>query len=115
MLGPLALAAGCDTFVTATPINPSPRPLTRRGFESVPVFTSGPPSRPHVDVALLEVEQTHDFNYQGTDLMIQRLREEAGTMACDAVVLGGMGERGSDAEIFAAGSTTMHATCIVYK
>jgi hypothetical protein len=111
----LLAAAGCGTFVTATPLNPPPRPLTPRGFESIQVYSSAPPSRPYIDVALLEVEQTHDLNQQGTDLMIQRLREQAGTMGCDAVVIGGMRERGRETNAFDSGSTTLHATCIVYK
>ena len=108
------LLAGCGTFVTETALNPAPRPLYARGYESVEVFSSAPPARAHVDIALLEVEQTHDLNQQGTDLMVQRLRERAGAMGCDAVVLGGMRERGGDGHLD-SGSTTLHATCIVYK
>jgi hypothetical protein len=109
------LVIGCGTFVTETPLNPAPRLLNPRGFESVEVFSSAPPARAHVDVALLEVEQTHDLNQQGTDLMIQRLRERAGAIGCDAVVIGGMRERGNSTELFDSGSTTLHATCIVYN
>ena len=114
VFGLSVVLVGCGTFVTETLINPPPRPLTPRGYESVQVFSSTPPKRPYVDVALMEVEQTHDLNVRGTDLMIQRLRERAGTIGCDAVVIGGMRERGSDTKVFDSGSTTLHATCIVY-
>ncbi|HET6284965.1 MAG TPA: hypothetical protein VFH73_28670 [Polyangia bacterium] len=114
LFGLSVLIAGCGTFVTDTPINPPPRPVSPRGYGSVAVFSSAPPTRSHVDVALIEVEQTHDLNTQGTDLMIQRLRERAGALGCDAVVIGGMRERGRDVHGFDSGSTTLHATCIVY-
>lgn len=76
---------GCGTFVTATPINPAPRPLVARTPESVQVLASGAPLEPHVDVALLEAEQDEGWNRQGTDYMIQRLREKAAELGCDAL------------------------------
>ena len=60
-LGIVALAGGCGTFVKATALNPAPHVLTPRQYEAVVVFSSGAPARPHVDVALLEVEQTNDI------------------------------------------------------
>ena len=36
-------------------------------------------------------------------------------MGCDAVVIGGLRERAGYPEYFTPGSTTMHATCIVYN
>lgn len=76
---------GCGTFVTATPINPAPRPLVPRAPESVQVLASGDSLEPHVDVALLEVEQDEGWNRQGMDYMIQSLREKAAELGCDAV------------------------------
>jgi hypothetical protein len=83
-------------------------------------FASGPPTRPHDDVALLEVEQTHGFNEQGTGLMIHRLRERAAALGCDGIVLGGFREHGGGPDgtawhLIDPSSTTLHATCIVYR
>ena len=108
-------AGGCGTFVTETPINEAPRPLEPRPPESVEIFTSAPPARPHVDVMLLEVEQTHDVNDQGMDIMIARLRERAGQLGCDAVFIGGFSEHeGQHGNFLDKDSTKMQATCIAY-
>jgi hypothetical protein len=113
------LVAGCGTFVEFTPINSPPHLLSPRSPESVEMLSSGSPARPHVDVALLEVEQTHSFNEEGTGLMIRRLREQAAAMGCDAVVLGGVTDHqgaqpGSGWDLLDPGSTKRQATCVVY-
>lgn len=120
-LGLFLFAAGCGTTVTTTSLhNGGTRDLIPRPQHLVDVFASGPPRRPYRDVALLEVEQTHSFNEQGTDLMIQRLRERAGEIGCDGIVFGGFTERdgaqpGSGWDLIDPGATTLRATCIVYR
>jgi hypothetical protein len=113
------VAAGCGTFVSDTPINPSPRPLLARAPTAVEIYASSPPTRPHVDVALLEVQQTRGLNPQGTDIMIQSLRQRAGAMGCDALFLGGTSDHqgadpGSGFDLIDPGATIRQATCIVY-
>lgn len=109
------VVAGCGTWVTDTQINPAPRPLFARGYESVEVFSSAPPARAHVDVALLKVDQTNAIDdHLGEQLMIQRLRERAGAMGCDAVFIGATQERAAP-DLLTSGSRTMTATCIVYS
>jgi len=116
----LLCASGCGTFVTTTLINDGYGAGEPRQPRSIAIFSSGPPATPHVDVALLEAEQTHGLNDQGTDVMLERLREQAGKLGCDGIVLGSFSSRGSDLagtgwEPFDPGSTTLHATCIVYR
>jgi hypothetical protein len=82
------LLVGCGTSVSETYINGSPPPMSPRGRYSVLVDASGPPSRPHMDVAILQVSQTHGLNEQGLDLMIDRLRTRAAQLGCDGVVVG---------------------------
>jgi hypothetical protein len=113
------LLGGCGTFVDFTQINDPPHPLQPRSSASVEVFSSGPPSRPHVDVAIVEVEQTHSLNEQGTGLMIQRMREQAAAIGCDAIVLRGVTDHqgalpGSGWDLVDPGSTKREATCVVY-
>ena len=50
------------------------------------------------------------------ELMIQRLRERAGAMGCDAIAffIGATQER-APADLLTSGSRTMTATCIVYS
>ena len=108
------VALGCGTFASSTVINDPPHPMRARQPQSVTVFSSGPPARPHVDVAVMTVEQTHDLNEQGMDIIIANMREKAAQMGCDAVVLGARSERGNAATLFGSGATTQLGTCIVY-
>jgi hypothetical protein len=106
--------------VTATALNGSSWDEPARSARSVRVFASGPPQRPYRDVALLEAEQTHSLNEQGTKVMLDRLRERAGQLGCDGIVLGGFTERdgappGSGYYFLDPGATTLRATCIVYR
>ncbi len=69
-------------------INPSPKPMAARPAESVQVFSSGPPTQPHIDVALLEAEQQSDLSNDNTPQFINKLRARAAVMGCDGIVLG---------------------------
>jgi hypothetical protein len=110
---------GCGTFVTATTLDdrvPWGPATTER---EVQVFASGPPSRPHSDLAILEARQTHGLNDQGVDVMIRHLRAQAAEIGCDAIVLGGFSEyRGARSDsalaILDESATLQRATCIVY-
>jgi hypothetical protein len=113
------ILSGCGTSVTMTRLQ-AHDVSTKLPPSSVEVFASGPPSAPHHDVALLEVEQTHGFNEQGTHLMIRKLQERASQAGCDGIVLGGFTDH--DGQPYATvwrlldpGSTTLSATCIVYR
>src|SRR5688572_28234107 len=112
-LVPLTLL-GCATFVTATPINPPPRPLVPREASSVQVIATTPPAEPHVDVALLQVEQQQGLNRQGTDYMIQRLREKAAELGCDAVYIKHASEYDGDDAYLDPDAHQLLATCIVF-
>ena len=83
------------------------------------IYASGPPARPHMDVAIREVEQTHSLNEQGLHIMMDRLRTRAAKLGCDGVVVGGIRERagqpaGSGVYLLDPGATTLHGTCIVF-
>jgi len=122
-LSSLLLAApvlvGCGTYVDFTPLNQPPHALIARSPASVQVFASGPPARPHVDVAVIEAVQTHSLNEQGTGLMIERMRQQAAALGCDAIVLGGTTDHqgaqpGSGWDLLDPGSTKRQATCVVF-
>lgn len=82
------LATGCGTTVTATTLNPSPKPMAPRSPDSVELFSSAPPARPYVDVAYLEAEQDSDLSADRTGAFVAHLRERAAAMGCDGVILG---------------------------
>jgi hypothetical protein len=114
------LAAGCGTSVTATSLNGRSWDASPRSARSVRVYASGAPLRAHDDVALLEAEQTHSLNEQGTNVMLRQLRQRAGQLGCDGIVLLGFTERdgappGSGYYFLDPGATTLRATCIVFR
>jgi hypothetical protein len=80
----------------------------------VQVIASTPPAEPHVDVALLQVEQQEGLNRQGTDYMIQRLREKAAELGCDAVYLENSSEYDGDDSYLDPDAHQLLATCIVF-
>jgi len=100
------LLFGCASGVTATPIHHPPRPLVSRDPDSVLVLASEPPSEPHVDIALLQVDQYEAYDPHGMAELIQRLREKAAELGCDAVYLENTAQhRGGD---------VLLARCVVF-
>jgi hypothetical protein len=95
---------GCGTMVSYSQINGLPRPLTPKAPEEVEVFMSSPPSRPHVDDALIEAEQGSDE----MPTMLHALRNSAAQRGCDAVYISGNANRDR------APRKTIIATCVVY-
>ncbi|HEU0032299.1 MAG TPA: hypothetical protein VFQ53_16825 [Kofleriaceae bacterium] len=96
--------------------------MAARPPETVEMFTSGPPARAHVDVALLEAEESSSLSLDRTPEMLSKLRARGAAMGCDGVVLGGMSSRDpgvGDAESWLVdhpkGRKGVYATCIVYR
>jgi hypothetical protein len=111
--------SACGTSVTETYLNGPPGTTVPRGRHSVRIYASGPPARPHTDVAILQVEQSHGLGEQGLDIMLDRLRTRAAQLGCDGVVVGGIRERdgfpaGTAFYLLDPGATTLHGTCIVF-
>lgn len=118
----LLFIAACGTSIKPTALNPAPHPMYARPAAAVEVFTSGAPPRPHVDVALLEAEESSRFSTADTGDMIGALRTRAGAMGCDAVVISGAtsrdpGMRDSEAWLYENRHERkgLFATCIVYS
>jgi hypothetical protein len=115
----LLAVSACGTQVSETYLNQPPAKMAPRGPGSVLLYASGPPTRPHMDVAILQVEQSRGLNDQGLDLMLDRLRVRAAQLGCDGVVVGGIRERsgaapGTAYHLLDPGATTLHGTCIVF-
>ena len=112
--------AGCGTYVNYTPLDHPMEGYSARPSRTVEIYASGPPARPHTDIAIIEAEQTHSFNEQSTQLMIRSMREQAAKIGCDAIVLGGVTDHdgarpGTALDFLDPGSTKRQATCIVYE
>ena len=83
--------------------------MFRRPIESVELFTSGPPVRPHTDVAVLEAEP--GLSERSTGDLIGRMREKAAAQGCDGLVVTGVDTQVSHRE---GERKTVTGTCIVY-
>ncbi len=100
--------AGCAATLTSTQVNQPPAPMFRRSPESVELFTSGPPLRPHTDVAVLEAQS--GLTERSTGDLIGLLREKAGAQGCDGLVVTAVETHISRYEE----RKTVTGTCIVY-
>ncbi|HEU5061021.1 MAG TPA: hypothetical protein VFU21_31035 [Kofleriaceae bacterium] len=116
-----AAAAACGTSTRTTVVNPAPHAMRPRPPHTVELFTSGAPARPHVDVAVIEAEESSSFSLADTSDMLAALRERGARMGCDGVVLGGSSSRDpglNDAETWLVenpkGRKGFYGTCIVY-
>ena len=109
----LLLLTACGSTIRATEINPAPRPLAARAPETVEVFTSGPPARPHVDISFLEIQQDSKLSTDDTGEFIGQLRIEAAARGCDGLVIGGITHEPTG-EKRSTSFKGMTATCIVY-
>jgi hypothetical protein len=67
-------------------LNASPRPLHEREPGSVTVFTTGAPSRPFVEVALIESRREWGTAPSAQEIF-QRMRVAAAKAGCDGLVL----------------------------
>lgn len=106
--------AACGSTLALTPLNASPRPLSAIDPAAVQMFTSGVPTRPFVEVALLEVQQTGAASLDDSSRVLGKLRVAAARHGCDGVILN------DSANSTIGSSRTVHtlvgyrATCIVF-
>jgi hypothetical protein len=106
--------AACGTAITQTGINAPPHAMTSRSPASVEIFSSGPPTRPHVDVAVLEGQQQSEWSLDNQSDIIRQLRARAAEMGCDGLVITGPDNGAAGNRDY---TTTLHgflATCIAY-
>lgn len=106
----LSSLCACGTAIRQTPVNSPPIPMAPRAAAAVEVFTSGAPARPHVDVALLEAQPESAFSGSVNAEVIEQLRQRAGELGCDGLVLMTI----QDSARFRIPHAELTATCIVY-
>jgi hypothetical protein len=110
------IVCGCGTDVHYTALVRTPRG-DARSPESVKVYLSSPPSRPHRDIGLLEAEQSSEFSLDSTRDMIRKMRERAARIGCDAIFVKGVGSntnRFLGVSDSPSSTKTITATCIRY-
>lgn len=95
MLGSVA-AAGCGLALRVVPLASASTPRAPRAASAVDLFVTGRPTVAARDLAILTVEEESIYAVSSDGEALARLREEAGRMGCDAlVVLGPSGGVGS--------------------
>jgi hypothetical protein len=97
------MLAGCGVSAQHSWLNSPPRPMVARPPETVDVYASGPPSLPHVDVAIIEAGE-YDFGSSTLHDVVSALRAQAARLGCDAIRIGDATNRRSGT-----------ATCAMYK
>jgi hypothetical protein len=110
-------AACLKSSVETTQLNAPPRALTPRAPESIEVYSSAPPTRPHVDIALLRANLIN-YSDANTPKMVRSLLEEASKLGCDAIFISGSAERQgafTDLQLLDVPSHGLLATCIAYS
>ncbi len=115
-----ATIVGCGTSIETTSLSSAPRPLYQRDPATVELYSSGAPTRPHVDFALLRADQVNGGSSADTGEMVTQLRAQAAKMGCDAIVLGAATKRAgippsSSLYFLDPGAHGMSATCLVYE
>jgi hypothetical protein len=112
------LLVGCGISTKSTMLREPPQTAVPRGPEAVEVFSGGRPPRSHVDVALIESEQETAGSDGDTAEIIWSMREEAGKLGCDGIILGGVSSRIDTLTSFFSDTThdrkALSGTCIVY-
>jgi hypothetical protein len=83
----MVVVAGCAMEVTTTPINAPPSAMTARTPDSVELFASGPPTRTHVDVALIQAQPNSTTIDDSAANLIAALRARAASIGCDGLVV----------------------------
>ena len=84
----LALA-GCGTRVDYTPLRGPAGAMTPKSPSQVEVFLTQKPSRPYLEVGLLEARQESTLSLDGQSGIIEELREEAAEIGCDGLIVTG--------------------------
>jgi len=126
----MTMACATESEVTTHSLNASPRRLKPRPASKVTVFTTGAPSRPFVEVAMIEARQGTGSAEKD---VFDDLRSQAGALGCDGLVLigandsvegsvsttGGIGVGRSMTPVQVSGTArTLHgyrATCIAWS
>jgi hypothetical protein len=79
--------AGCGTRVDYTPTNTPPSATAARHAQDVDVYASGGPSVPYVEIGFLDAQQESSVSVDDRSDVFEELRERAGELGCDAIVI----------------------------
>jgi hypothetical protein len=112
VLASSALACGCGTRVSFTPTNAAPRAMKPRNADSVQIFTTQTPSRPYVEVGVIEAQQASAFSTADETQVVAKLRESAAQQGCDALIITGSADKVVGSNYTSDGNTTSTVTTL---
>lgn len=91
--GPFSLLAlysgwlvGCGTALNYIPTSEPPRPLYERSADKVEIFMTKAPSRPFVEIGMIESQQ-EEASLDNEQQVVAKMRQFAGKRGCDALVI----------------------------
>lgn len=105
-----ATACGFETNVAW--LRMPPHPMAKRSPASVEVYSSSPPARPHVEVAIIEVAEQSSSGRSLYELM-DALRLAAAEQGCDAIHVTGVVSKPPQV-MDSSDRAGVVATCLVY-
>jgi hypothetical protein len=86
-------AAGCGTTTRYTPTNSPPRAMTSRSVETVEVYTSSLPTRPFVEVGIIQSRQSSGLSFDEMPEIIGEMRGYAAKRGCDGLIINGASDK----------------------
>jgi hypothetical protein len=92
---PVLFAAACGATTRFVATNPAPHPMVARPAETVQVFTTGHPTRPYVEVGIIQGQQGRGLIHNGDQMpeIITKMREDAARTGCDGLIINGNADR----------------------
>jgi hypothetical protein len=103
------------------PLNPPPRPVSPRTPAQVEIFTASAPTRPFVEIGLIQAGIASDYSDSGMFDLMQALRDEGARHGCEAVVVSGESKMATAQGNAITGATShertsgFRAACIMYS
>ena len=118
LLASLAFLVACGTTTRFVATNPSPHPLKPRPPAQVHLYTTGAPQVPYVEVGIIQSRQSSDFSTHDMPEILADMRNEAGKIGCDGVIVNGTADKTHGSTHDGNGSTNtlegFWGACIVY-
>ena len=111
----LLSTSGCGVETSVVWLRVPPHRMAKRSPAFVDVYSSSPPARPHVEVAIIEVAE-QSGSVASLSELFDALRLAAAEQGCDAIHVTGVVNKGPEimASEFSTDREGVVATCLVY-
>jgi len=112
----LVVLAGCAPTVAFMPLNTPPHTLEERAPASVEVYSTNRPTKPYVEVGVIQTESILVGGNSSLEL-IEAVRTEGAKHGCDAVVIDSenKGAQATAGYVARESTTGFRAVCAVFE